>query len=340
MVWLILFFMGLSLAWIDTGECDSLFYNEGCATNEISFKRVRYVDDPYRSVAIFLYGQSGNMIFMNVRLVFTDDNTHYHNTLIMNPLSFYKYEKIARTSEFPFNNEIILDSRGRQFLLQYDIASLYNSTAYFNNRGQEFDAVLLLDPYSSMWHEYNTLVLEPSQVILRYENESTTSNNEDYAGRYQIQCDRSVSRKYCHIDTPMGMWINGEHYADYKLLIDPNQAINRLPNQLYAKWLYHDQKCLSISVDNESILFVLNEQFLYELVDDTDNTIVIGVDLMHYFQKVRYNLPTQHYTLYYTHIYNHYTDHLLHIFLITYFVTTIMIHLFNWYTYSNCSVFE
>lgn len=344
MIWLILLFLCPSFAWIDTGQCDSLFYNEGCATNEISFKRVRYVDDPQRSVAIFLYGQSGDMTFMNTKLVFTDENPHFHNALMINPQSFHKYERIARTSEFTFNNEIILGTRGRRLLLQYDIASPYNSSVYFGSHGQFYDAVILLDPYTSMWHEYNTLILEPLQMILRYENESLNLDNEDYAGRYQIQCNRSVSRKYCQINNGGGLWINGEYYKHYRVLIDPNQAINRLPSELYMKWLYDDQKILSISVDNQSTLLVLNEQFIYELSDSTEeeeeDIIIIGVDLMHYFQKVHYNLASQQYTLYYTHIYSRYTDHLLHIFFITYFVTTIMFHLFDWYTYSNYSVFE
>jgi hypothetical protein len=351
MIWLIMLFLGQSFAWIDTGPCDSLFNNEACATNEISFKRVRYIDDSQRSVAIFLYVQSGDMTFMNTKLVFTDENPHFHNTLMINPQSFHKYEKIARTSDFTFNNEIILGARGRRLLLQYDIASPYNSSVYFSgsSNGQFYDAVILLDPYTSMWHEYNTLILEPLQVILRYENESLAVDNEDYAGRYQIQCNRSVSRKYCQINHGGGgggdgLWINGVYYERYRVLIDPNQAINRLPSQLYMKWLYDDDhKRLSISVDNQSTLLMLNEQFIYELSDNTEgeeDMIIIGVDLMHYFQKVHYNLASQQYTLYYTHIYSRYTDHLLHIFLITYFVTTIMFHLFDWYTYSNYSVFE
>lgn len=348
-MYIILLFFGLSLSWINTGECDSLFYNEGCNTNEISFKRVRYVADEERSVTIFLYGQSGDMIFVNTRIVFTDENKHFHNTLMLNPMSFHKYEKIARTSEFIFNNEIIMTTRGRQLLFQYDIASQDNYTKYFYNHRQVYDAILLLDPYSSMWHEYNTFILEPLQMILRYENESTAmdENNEDFTGHYSIECNQTISNKYCHIminnNNNSGLWINNHFYENYNIIIDPNSATNRLPHQLYTTWLNNENKILIIKTNenDDKELILLNEQFLYELNDNDDNdNIIIGVDLMHFFQKIHYHLPTQRYKLYYTHTYSRYTEHLLHIFLITYFVTTIMSHLFNWYTYSNYNILE
>ena len=341
-IYLLFLFLASYLTWINTGECDSLFYNEGCASNEISFKRVRYVGDQERGLAIFLYGQSGDMTFVNTRIIFSDENTHFHNTLLLNPVSFHKYEKIARISEFGFNNEMIMTTRGRRILLQYDIATEQNYSSYFHGHRQEYDAVLLLDPYSSMWHEYNTIIFEPSQMILRYENESsnTVDDNEDFIGHYTVQCNQSVSNKICHVETGSvsGLWTNNHFYPGYRLIINPNRVSNYLPTQLYVAWLSEKDKKLTIGSDNnENVLILFNEQYKWELNDET-NDIIVGVDLIHFFQKIHYHLPTQKYKLYYTHTYSRYTEHLLHIFFITYFVTTIMTNLFNWYTYDNYDI--
>lgn len=179
--------------------CDPVFYPEGCPNNELPLKRVSYVDNPRRELSLYMHTVSAEMLLLHVLVVFADPDHEFHNTLLLNPARLYRLQGTLRESRFRFNNEVLLMSKGHRLLVQYDVADW--NCSYFvplTPTATPYDAALLMDPYSSMWHEYNTLITERAQLLLRY-SYSDPPTREDFQGLYAMQCDVARSRKRCHV---------------------------------------------------------------------------------------------------------------------------------------------
>lgn len=202
---LLLLWLTLCASDIVLAPCDPVFYPEGCPNNELPLKRVTYVDNPRRDLSLYMHTVSSEMLLLHVLVVFADPDHEFHNTLLLNPARLYRLQGTLRESHFRFNNEVLLMSKGHRLLVQYDVADWNSSYFVASPTVAPYDAAMLMDPYSSMWHEYNTLMTERSQLLLRF-SYSEPPTREDFQGLYAMQCDVSRSRKRCHVlpNVPVG----------------------------------------------------------------------------------------------------------------------------------------
>jgi hypothetical protein len=335
-------------------RCDPVFYPEGCESNEVLFRRVSYTADPTRQFSVFMHGDNSERIHVHTLLVFSHNETDFHNTLLFNPLQFSKYTTLVRQSEFRFNNEVSLLSRGKRLLMQYDVAS--PTDGYFDSYA--YDAALLLDRHSSMWHEYNTIVTRRSQLSLKYQTAATTDNTpQDFNGIHRLQCDINQQSQcvvrhsivphfthQTHSETTGGMWINGRHYPNYQLVIDPTAVTNRLPYEMYMRWRYHNEKQLRVSwYDANSSELNLNTLFRYEAhQDQRQNTVVIGADALRHFQRTEQRLYSGEFLLYYNTQYSVYdVDDAGNVTLALLFILLVVVLMYclaRWFTSTNYSV--
>lgn len=288
-----------------------MFYPEGCQSNEISFRRVAHTSDTQNQYSVYLYGENSERLPVHALLVFADAEHEFHNTLLFNARQFAKYSTLVRESEFRFNNELALQTRGRRLLLQYDVAPANSS--YFQQ--VEYDAALLLDPHSSMWHEYNVLATERGQLLLRWQDRDSSAvdnSAQDFGGLYRLQCNQSHSRKLCLVQPPRfgvrananattGLWVNNVFYANYQLVLDPSQSANLLPYALYMRWRYHDAAPpLQLGFQQGATDLLLSVQFAWQAQpDELDTRLVVGVDALRYFQRTEHRLYSGQFMLYY-----------------------------------------
>ncbi len=292
-------------------DCSPLFYPEGCDSNEVSFRRTSHTANVARQFSVFMHGENSERIQVHAVLVFTHNETEFHNTLLFNARQFAKYSTLVRESEFRFNNEVVLLSRGRRLLLQYDVAA--PGHPYFDN--YDYDAALLLDPQSSMWHEYNTITTTRSHLSLSYRRSTQTDDtSQHYSGHYTLQC-AADERHQCvvqHALTPErfhrqaytdgGLWVNGRHYPQYRLVLDASSPVNRLPHELYMRWRYHGERVLRLGwTGANSSELRLSGQFLYEAhAHQALNTVLVGSDALRHFGRTERRLANGQFLLYYT----------------------------------------
>lgn len=336
-----MFLLLLPLLFLElSAQCDPFFYPEGCDQKSVSFKRQVFKANDRRETSIYARGHSSESIILHCLLIFSDEAYHFHNTLLFNPLRVGKYDKILHRSDFPFNNEFMLITKGVEFLVQYDIAPHYSP--YFSGT-IDYDAVLSLDYFSSMWNEYNTFTIERSKLTLLMLEPSqwNSDNREDFQGFYKLWCNRNISLKYCHVvlknDT---LRINNHVYLNYNITIKPQQKFNLLPPDLFVYWQFHAEKELRIyddADDDATMLLHLNGQFEYGLNEET-NEIILGVDVMHYFQKIEYGVEAGYYKLFYAQVYHDNEMYATGKLIIAIFIGTILSTMFYWITSPNYDI--
>lgn len=346
--------------------CDAVFYPEGCFSDRITLRRYSFVDNLRKEVSCYVRGHSSESIMIHVLLVFADPVNHFHNALILNPASVEKYKKIMRESEFPFNNEMMIVTRGREMVVQYDVANSSWQMHYFDGNSLPevpiYDAILSLDYFASLWSEYNSIVLERSFISLRMIEPpfdvDKASDNQDYDGFYKLWCNQSQSVNRCHVIlspnmTSGGMVINDRTYDITGLIIDTGSSVNLLPYDLFVRWKYHGERNLRISAssitvgdasatvgDAAGIFLHLNDQFEYDINHESGD-IVLGVDFLLLFQKAEYCMEAGYYKVwYYNHLYSWHEQHLLNVTLICLFVTTLLSIFFYWVTSVNYDVLD
>lgn len=327
---LLLLFVNASLY---QNQCDPFFSPEACDRKSIAFKRQVFYNGDHREMSVYMRAHSSESIIIHCLLIFSDDIYYFHNTLRFSPTKVSKYEKILRRSDFPFNNELLVITKGFETLLQYDVALL---PSYVEN---DYDAILSLDYFASLWNEYNTFIIERSRLTLRMIEPDQWNNNdkEDFMGFYKVWCDRAISLKYCHVNLSSNqMSINDELYNNYSLVINTQSNVNLLPPDLFVYWQFGAHKNLKISVGDEMII-ELNTQFNYG-INEQSSDIVLGVDIFHYFQKVEYGIEAGYYKLFYTTVYNDNDAYALHKLLITIFIGTILSTLFYWIMSPNYDI--
>ena len=339
-------------------ECHPLFYPEACFSDRLVLERHSFVDNLRKEVSCYVRGHSSESIILHVLLVFADPVNHFHNALLLNPASLEKYQKVLRESEFAFNNELRMVTKGQDTVVQWDVAQYSWQLHYFDGASAPdvppYDAVLSLDYYASMWSEYNSVTLERARLTLRMLDgpftEDSAADNADYDGFYKLWCDQSISVKRCHVvlsslagfSTDGGMAINGVYYNVTGLVIDTSRSDNLLPYDLYVRWRYHNERNLRLGVasDGDATWLHLNHQFEYDINRESGD-IVLGLDFLLLFQKSEYCLEAGYYKVwYYTHLYSSHERHLVQVTLICLFVTTLLAIFFYWVTSVNYDVLD
>ena len=336
---LVLIFLCLRLtsAWgtnQDDSQCDGVFYPEGCFSDEIVFKRLHFRKNLRKETSIYLRGHSPESILIHALVVFSDDVAHFHNSLVFNPRSLEKYDKILHYSDFQFNNEVVVITKGREMQLQFSVAPWISP--YFNG-SIHYDAVLLLDYYSALWNEYNSWIVERSRLILKkieppWKLPEEESSREDFTGLYYLECDRTRSLKKCHVKLPPDF--------SYGLILDPGRSDNLLPQELMVRWMFHEEKEFFLRDEDGHEFFHINNQFQYSLNTESDD-IVLGVDFIHWFQKVEYNIEAGYYKLFYSHVYHTHDKFELQAWIISIFIGTIIYGVIHfWITSPNYNILQ
>lgn len=204
-----------------------------------------------------------------------------------------------------------------------DLYDAWSAISTDTSYGQ-YDAVFSLAPYSSIWGQYNVMAFEHQKLILLYrENATLMATAANFAGMVRFQCDSwygsatDLSHS-CFIlrSDPVALAlgvpasssldrypgasvayleVNDRQYANYRVKVDFDSAVNYLPLDLYLVWQAAQsrrEKHLRIKLyessaynDGANVLH-LNAKFQYELTDAED--IVLGRDLIHNFPRLEY----------------------------------------------------
>ncbi len=150
--------------------------------------------------------------------------------------------------------------------------------------------------------------------------------------------------------------VNGRAYNVTGIVIDTGRSDNLLPYDLYVRWRYHGERNLRLTLpivgsatsrvttttgsaqQQPYLLLHLNHQFEYD-VNRESGDIVLGVDLLLYFQKAEYCMEAGYYKLwYYNHLYSWHEQHLVNVAIVMLFVSTLLSIFFYWVISTNYSV--
>lgn len=303
-------------------------------TSGIVLKRQVFFTDALHRVSVTLSSETPSAALLNTLLIFAPplhrgNHSLYHNALIISPKKFDRYAVVSRHSEFTPHRHFTVVTKGRSLDLQYDVAP-YNDLGLFTSGTREYDAVLRLDRHSSVWNEFDTLLFEQSRVTLSMHRHGAPIEKQDFIGFYHMRC---ATHEHHHCVVSLGgRRLNGQlvhHHS--RLVIDLDASYNLLPHDLFMRWQYHGEKELVVTdADGDETLVRLNGQFQYRL-NHNSNDIVMGVDLLHYFQSVEFSLHRGSVVLWYSRIYDRNETYETHKWLIYWFISLILTCISCWY---------
>jgi hypothetical protein len=144
-----------------------------------------------------MYTHSPELALMHATIRFYTNVSKYHNSILLDQRSLYKYNTITHDSPIEYGNNMIMIMKSIRKIFSYTIVSDINNNHYttadqsrpyytdLQNRmnglfgGNNImamsgsgignaDAVFLLDKYSSIWDAYNTVIFNRNSLILRY----------------------------------------------------------------------------------------------------------------------------------------------------------------------------
>lgn len=223
------------------------------------------------------------------------------------------WNRITKTSYTGSSSGATLDSVDMYDTIAMD-ASSSSATSYH--------AILSLDRYSSIWDHYNVMTLTPYYMTLRYEASGLVTNTiGKYGGLTKLLCnngqnasdddfngnnDNLLLSDRCVVSTTERLIVgDGTVYnrTAYRLIIDLHSAANYLPVHLY----FHlqslknaDQTLTFMDSSSPGHPLILNNNFNYKL-NEYDNDIIIGVDLLHLFPKIELSMESGEINLWYFH---------------------------------------
>lgn len=321
----------IAAAWAE--RCHHLVPGDArCAAGaDISFKRQAFVADPAKHISLFLHARSPDSVLLHLLVVFVDADPRLHNALVLTPAALLKVDDVTYSH---FGHRLPVTSRGRLLSLPYSTASV--------ELGPLVDGYLSLDYYTDLWTQFVGWRLE--QNTLRLLAHAVHHDDDAYAGHHVLQCTRwnaTQSVKQCFVTLASTLRVNGVA-SHYGLRIDFGAARNLLPRALYARWLLGGERELRLSflryvgAQEEELIF-LNEQFDYALGEGEE--IVLGVDLLHYFQRVEYHVTSGRLSLSFNHVYRPRDDFTFGYFLLVLFVGLLLWSLFWFLVSPNFYVF-
>lgn len=280
------------------------------------FNRIDVAHDAHKHIYVKLHGHSHETGLVNTMVLFRSplrqmvgpmaNTSHdaYHNALLIGSQTYRQYYKITKDSHFVYNNEIPLIARGVDLMLPFTViderdtwsrvtrtsytdsssgAILDNVNVYATESGSStaYHAILSLDRYSAIWDRYNIMTLTRHYMTLRYDVDGSATNTlDEYDGIASLRCQYD-SRGRCHVETSR-LLMGGVTYNNsaYRLIIDLHSSSNYLPASLYFHYQTIGRNDRLIWIDS----LPLNEQFEYAL-NEFDNDLILGVDLLHRFAK-------------------------------------------------------
>jgi hypothetical protein len=297
-------------------QCDGQKCDAAEPPRRLAFRRQVFDSEKTREITLFMFAESVESMDMHVLIAFAFHSDHYHNALIINPLKRHKFLKLGRQCEFALDCEMIVHAKdGQLHPLQFQVAQLPHFltsvvvNAIVGTKG-DFDSVLSLDPYSSIWNDYNTMIFDQSLITFERKREPhswviSENDRSDFKGVYRLKCARKHhSRKHCFVKLK-GATLNGRPLDNHtNLIIDLNSHHNYLPYDLFIRYQFHDEKDLYIHDTHHGLsphsptLLLINRQFKF-LLNEGGTDIVLGVDVIHYFQRVEVAMEFGYITLSY-----------------------------------------
>ena len=330
-MWPLLLFLFAATINAAQRHCRPLDESSECSesTHSLSFNRIDMTTDAHRHVSIKVYAFSEASTIMNTLLLFrspyyqmnlTNDTESYHNALLIGASVYPQYQPITRNSRFSYNNEIPLLSQATQFMMPYNVAPstlhwnrLLRSTSVSSSTGglldgldaydsgmvlgvtvPNYQAALSMAPGSSIWDNYNVMRLDTHHMTLRYDIEGLTSTAlGEYSGRIVLGSINTIES--LSIDTT-------DYLASrYTLNVNLHSAMNYLPVDLYyhVTSLKGSRRAINIGLGGSNTVLQLNAKFEYQL-NEHDNDIILGVDLLHRFPASEYAVESGELALWYT----------------------------------------
>ena len=291
--------------------------------NEITFHKIKVNGNAENRISVRMYAYSPELLLMHTSIRFYTNISTYHNSLLIDQNNINKFRKVTQESPVEYGNSVTMITKSRKKIFAYNIvqnirSNIYtttdNSKPYFSDltsgimssmfggsmlgsSSVGYDGVLLMDKYSSIWDNYNTVIFGRNYMTLRYHDiESGDTDNdgdddgifdgvEDFSQLVHLNCRENVLMSPCEVTLPTtSPIINDRAYPGVKILVDFNSAFNYLPIEIYSQWM--ETQNLVIQLTNSSRL-PLNNKFQFMMHEES--VIILGVDILHNFPKVAYS---------------------------------------------------
>lgn len=349
-----------------------LLYATCVAANPASlvFNRIDVASDVHRHIYVKLHGHSHETVLVNTMVLFrsplrlragTSANAShdaYHNALLIANHVYLQYYRITKESHFPYNNEIPLIARGVDLMMPYAIvedrdtwariaktsytrtstgAVLDNVNAYDTAQSESggggattaYQAILSMDRHSSIWDRYNVMSLTHYTLTLRYGTVSTSL--DEYDGMASLRCHYDGAGRCIAESSQLVLGDTVYNRSAYRLVIDLHSSSNYLPVHLY----YHHQ---SLGGGDGATIWIdetlpLNAQFRYAL-NEFDNDVILGVDLLHRFAKVELSVESGELVLWYFDA--TYVHHARHTTVAIILVVPLLLCLYAYFEFKGC----
>lgn len=289
------------------------------------FNRVRFIEDTDKQSSIRFHGYSPDLVLIHAILRFSSPINQLHNALLIDQSSLPKYKKILieSTSKIPITTrsvkkilsyvtvaESLTDSDANDDGISDKLYELVRSATRFGigfTSAISYDAVFLLDEYSTIWNEYNVMIFSKSMLTFKQTADGALSmvgerEVEEFTGLASITCDPALQTDQCLALSFGGVVANDRVYPTYRVLIDLDSPSNKLPIDLYLALLTRNNtssKSLTLRLKHEEgeeeTTLYLSSQYKYEM--HQTNLIVLGVDLIHYFPRLEYSVTKKAFQL-------------------------------------------
>jgi len=310
--------------------------------DRVVFKRALYEVDAKRQLSVHLNVESSEALQLHVVLAFGWPGKAYHNALFFHPRHHLKYKALTGDSNFPPQRDLDVISKDQLLRLQFEVGLVGTEEKFVGGHKLEYDALISLDYHSSLWNEWNTARFEEARVTLLMDTREGKREKGEFVAVYHIHCEkhRHPHRKgHCGIGLGdhriNGREIKGEAG---RLVINLDSPHNLLPPELFARWKFHGEKNLRVTDPDGKTILLLNSQFRY-LLNEHGDDIVVGIDLVHHFQKVEYSPHRGHVTLWHSWMFQEKETFDRHKNIIYYFISLILTCLTYWYTSTNYDIF-
>lgn len=305
-------------------------------TPSLTLLKISVANNPENVASVRLHAHNDAMTPMHAMLRFNrpnqtsaSGNSTLHPAIVIDAASFPRYSEVAidQTPGRPPRLPVIARSKVRdlaytqvptirdaayvaeqqyaQSVIQMMATAASAAISFTANLG--YDAILSLDPASSLWTQYNTVVFTRSSLTLSEQEEDWSGpDTRGYDTVLSLACAEEnmvASGGQCTVPlsktslTVSQFDIDGDGDQEdlpppsYSLVIDLAETYNYLPAELYAQWLLQGQNTdVQLTIGNQQQQqLTLGSQYDFLVHDDAAQTIVVGADLLKFMPQLAYS---------------------------------------------------
>lgn len=296
------------------------------ATKELVFQKTRMSNDQENRVSLFFHSYSPEMKLLRAAVRFYTNISSYHQSLLIGKKTRHTLGHVIQEESGVLitvvksqkktlsycevdnihNNQYTRTDDGKPYIadLNSGLGILGQFFASSSGASDDYDMILLLDQYSAIWDEFNTVHFNRNDLTLSYHNhnydedgdgdrDGIFDNVEDFSQLVHLTCKENILLTPCEVqlENKTHLIIDSIAYANHSLTIDLNSAFNYMPIAIYAHWTENRKKQFNIEigydVKRESTI-VLPVGGL-EFIIHEDDELIIGSDLIHHFPRVAYS---------------------------------------------------